>query len=161
MNDDPNRRDAFIQWTARDVMTHPVHVVREHQLVSEVFDVMRDHNIRHVPIVDEDDVVVGLMTQRDLFRLQSPRFSDDGQWSYDAADLNAYILKAVMVRDPLCARLDMSFKEVLHRLVERHYGCLPVVDDHHRIKGIITRQDILRVVLNHILHGESGGSQTS
>ncbi len=52
----------------RDLMTPDVHVVRPDDSIATLRDLMHEKHVRHVPVVDDDDRLVGLVSERDLLR---------------------------------------------------------------------------------------------
>jgi len=135
----------IIQADLESVMTpDPVSVG-----VNEAFEVIpkkfNDFNIRHLPVVDKYKRVIGLITQRDLYKIQSPRKLIDGSYHYDKDLLSDIILKHVMNKKVICMKKKDSLAEAIIKLTKSKNGCLPVVDDDRVLCGIFTRQDALRV----------------
>jgi CBS-domain-containing membrane protein len=98
-----------------------------------------------LPIVDEKNVLVGLITQTDLLRIAPPRKTMEGEWIYDAEALDAIILKNVMQTHPFAMRETDMLGAAVIRMVNHRYGCIPVVDQKHVLKGILTQFDILTI----------------
>lgn len=132
----------------RDVMvTNPITIyVRDR--FSRVEEKMRIHHIRHLPVLDDQQVLVGLITQRDLFRAVSPRETDSG-YVYDKTQLDSFILSHFMTREPFTLHSDDSVMECVEAMVTKKYGCIPIVDNERRLVGIVTQVDILRFVARH------------
>ncbi|MFA5060441.1 MAG: CBS domain-containing protein [Candidatus Omnitrophota bacterium] len=112
---------------------------------SLVEEKLRRFHIRHLPVVDKAGKLVGIVTQRDLYRVQSPRKDEEGNWYYDKESLDSFILKHVMTKDPVILFPESSIAEALLLMVEKKYGCIPIVDRNHLLCGIITQVDILRI----------------
>ena len=55
-------------------------------------------------------------------------------------------LAAIMCKDLVCARANLAIETVIHLMVKNHLGCIPVVDDHRRPLGVITKFDIVEQV---------------
>src|SRR5436853_518517 len=86
----------------KDIMTSPVITIRINESLSLVPKKLKDNIIRHLPVVDENNKLLGLITQRDLYRLQSPhKLMGEDVWVYDDDMLNSQILGRVMVSNPL------------------------------------------------------------
>lgn len=66
-------------------------------------------------------------------------------------------LRQVMFQDLVCARRDLDIEEVIRLMVDRHLGCIPVVDDERRPIGMITKYDIVEHV-NAFLRSVANGS---
>ncbi|OGX07620.1 MAG: hypothetical protein A2Z88_01780 [Omnitrophica WOR_2 bacterium GWA2_47_8] len=129
----------------KEVMTPSPLSVREDAPFSQVVDRMTQHDIRHVPIVDKYDHLVGLMTQRDLYKIQPPHRNMEGLWVYDKDFLNSIILSSVMIKDPFTMRTDNTVAEAIINMVQFKYGCILIVDDQGVLLGIITQLDILKI----------------
>lgn len=86
-----------------------------------------------VPIVDEDRRVVGVMTAGDLTRLMDRD-----------PDFLSVAVAEVMTEDPRVARLGQLAGAVVRDMEEYGVMALPVVDDVHRLHGVIHLHDILR-----------------
>ena len=128
--------------TARDLMTARVFAVRPTDPLGAVRDLMLEHNVRHVPVVDADGDLVGLISQRDLLR----------NALVDQAEVPAYVedalLKRLTAAEVMTAYLDRvspdtDIREAAQIMFDNKYGCLPVtVGD--RLVGILTEADFVR-----------------
>ena len=131
----------------KDVMISPVITIRD----TDDFHVVRDkfaaHDIRHLPVVEEHGVLVGLITQRTLYKIHSPRKLEDGSWYYDKDLLDGFILKNVMIKDPFTLKAENTLLEAIEAVCQFKLGSIPVVDDLRRPVGILTRGDILTFFL--------------
>ena len=100
-------------------------------LVSDALDLMRTYHISGVPITDANDVLVGILTNRDL------RFEDDV-----TQPVSALMTARNLVTAPVGTTLAEA-EEILHRnKIEK----LPVVDSDGRLKGLITVKDIQKKI---------------
>jgi IMP dehydrogenase len=100
-------------------------------LVSDALELMSTYHISGVPIVDDDDVLVGILTNRDL------RFEND-----TTQPVSAVMTARNLVTAPTGTTLREA-EEILHRnRIEK----LPVVDADGRLKGLITVKDIQKKI---------------
>ncbi len=130
------------------VMSSPVisvHEADEFHVVEEKFSL---HDIRHLPVVDNHGILAGLITQRDLYKIHSPRRLEDGTWYYDKEMLDGFILKNTMRKDLFTLRRTNTLEEAIRPIVQFKFGCIPVVDEKGRPTGIITRDNVLKFFLN-------------
>jgi CBS domain-containing protein/RNA polymerase-binding transcription factor DksA len=111
-------------------------------------DLMLDHAIRHLPVVDEAGRVCGVVTFDDLraalpvaLSLRVPLGVDERRGLPDVA------VGEVMTFGPKTIRYDAPLQEAAERMVEGHFGCLPVVDEKGRLDGIITETDLLQALV--------------
>jgi CBS domain-containing protein len=127
--------------TAGDVMTETLHTVAPTDLLVDAMRLMSDHQIRHLPVV-ENEVIVGMLSERDLLPIAEELVISIAQRD------GALLLR---VRDAMTTAVatvtaDTSLAEVSRTLVARKIGALPVVDDHHRPIGIVSYVDVLRAL---------------
>jgi acetoin utilization protein AcuB len=97
---------------------------------------------RHLPVLDNDgEQLVGIATQRDLFRGALAQALGYGEWAQRKM-LDTLVVKAVITTDLITTTLDPSLVEAAKVLMERKIGGLPVLED-GRLAGIITESDFV------------------
>ncbi len=143
-------RKVLRETKIKEIMAHPVISILVDEPFSRVEEKLREHKIRHLPVIDREGKVVGLITQRDLYRVVPPRRLEDGSWYYDRDMLNQEILERVMTRRPRTFSPDDSIAEALLEMARTKYGCFPIVDKEGTLCGIITQIDIIKIAA-HIL----------
>ncbi len=116
------------------VMTSPVYTVSSTDTMEAVRDSMREHRISGLPVVDNDELV-GLVSTADLIRAL-----EEGQIKASVA--------AYMTRDLVCARTDEPILEALRRAEKTGVGRMPVVDPQGKLRGVLTRGDIVTGLLH-------------
>jgi len=126
-----------------EIMTKQVVTVNVADRFSVVEKRLRENKIRHLPVVDNKNRVVGLVSQRDLYRISPPRKTLEGD-GYDAEYLDGFILSNVMT--PLVQTLgeQTALKEAVYLMADKKLGCIPVVDTDARLCGILTKTDVLK-----------------
>jgi len=130
-----------------EIMTPSPVCLKEDDPFREVPRKFREHNIRHLPVVDAHSKLVGLVSERDLLRILPPRKMRDGSFNFDSEALDAIILRHVMNKDPFYMHADESIGKCLSAFVKNKYGAIPIVDNDMVLCGIITPIDILNVAL--------------
>ncbi len=133
------------ELTLKEVMQTPAITIPVDVVFSDVVRLFNNHRIRHLPVVNESKEVVGLISQRDLYKTQSPRKLEDGSWYYDPQELDMVKISSVMTRQPFTLREEQTVADALKPMVRFKYGCIPVVNAQNKIVGIITQYDILRM----------------
>lgn len=126
-----------------DIMTPDVVSVHYNQRVHEALAALYENDIRQVPVVDFNGVIVGILTDRDIkehvgFRL-APGIDPE-----DRRDALVDRIDSVMSTDPMTVPPEMDVLELIDLLLETKVGGFPVVDDNRRIMGIVTYIDVLR-----------------
>jgi len=129
----------------KDFMTKEVAALNVSAKFSDVPKMFKKFKVRHLAVVNEENCLVGIMSQRDLYKIQPPKKLMDGTWYYDDDVLNNIILSEVMTRKLFTLHPDDSMGDALVAMAEKKYGCIPIVDKKKKICGIITQVDILRV----------------
>ncbi len=120
-----------------DVMVREVHTVTATSTMREVAKTIAAQGVRHLPIVNAKRELVGIITQRDLFRHMGQLFNVDEKIAH--ASVGAYMSTALESISPTTLISDAA-----HTMLSERIGCLPVIDDRQRLVGILTRSDLLR-----------------
>jgi len=131
--------------TVRDVMATEVTTLETNDKLVIADDVMRLGRIRHLPVLDADGTVTGIVSQRDLFRGALARSLGYGEHAQQKL-LDILFVKDVMTNDPATIGPDELLSEAARRLFEGKIGCLLVVEDGNLI-GILTEGDFVRLKL--------------
>jgi len=116
---------------AAEIMTRPVITVQPNTPLRDAVHELVDNGFAGLPVVDEDDRVIGVITERDALAASE---RDDGM----AGSVADVMKQPVDVVAP-----DADTHEIVHHMLERHLRCLPVVADGELV-GIISRRDLLR-----------------
>jgi CBS domain-containing protein len=125
----------------RDVMTSDVTTLQRNDKLTLADDIMRLGRIRHLPVLDEDGRLAGIVTQRDLFRNALAKALGYGERAQRQL-MDTLVVKEVMASDVITTTPDTPLSDAAHVLVERKIGCLPVVEA-GRLVGIITEGDFV------------------
>jgi len=139
----------------RDIMTKNPITVGSETLVLDAQKIMKENNIRRLPVVDKEKLV-GIVTQHDLLAA-----SPSPATSLSIYELN-YLLakmkvKEVMKKNPVTISPDTPFEEALRLGQERKIGSFPVVEN-GKLVGITTESDIVRI-LTRVLGLKEEGSR--
>lgn len=133
-------------------MTDRVFTVGEDASLTHATKLMGEKQIRHLVVVDWNRIPIGVFSERDLFRFMAHQLASgetiDGRVSVNRL-MKEYPV-TVMQSDPLDHAAGI--------LDDRKIGCLVVVDADGRLKGILTRGDVLRYfsLRNRQLHCRHG-----
>ncbi len=128
----------------RDVMKTNVATVHASHSMPLVASIMELERIRHVPVIDDEQRVVGLVTHRDLLAAQvrgRAAGATDGPVSLDLA-----VPVSRVMRTEVWTIQSSALAVSAARLLRDHrFGCLPVVDD-GKLVGLVTESDLLALV---------------
>jgi CBS domain-containing protein len=140
------------QWKVRDVMTAEVITARDDASLAEIAATLSGHRISAVPIVDRFDTVVGLASSTDLRDKidigepeRSRRVGWWRRWVPSSLRWPAGTAVQVMSAPPLTIGPDASLPAAARVMYRSNVGRLLVVDDNGRLRGIVSRSDLLKV----------------
>jgi CBS domain-containing membrane protein len=126
-------------------MTTKIVTVSEQDLLESLEEQMRRLRLRHLPVVNRQSKLVGLVTHRDLLSAFASWLTDN-----EAAE-NAMIkqlpVRRIMQHEVLTVQPEDSLVEAGKLLWESKIGCLPVIDGEGILVGIITEADFIRVAV--------------
>ncbi len=125
----------------RDLMTEKVFTLKGRDDLAALYDLMDTRHVRHVPIVDSDGELVGLVTDRDLSR-SALGAVEELPLSVERDILRRRRIRDIMATEPDTIEPDATLKEAAEMLLESKVGCLPVVEG-LRLVGILTEADFV------------------
>ena len=128
---------------ARMMMTRaPATAAADDQLLDAAAR-MADRNVRHLPVVDGERHVVGMLSDRDVRTLvgdaSRPLRPDD-----QVVRLRSLRVADAMTRDAYVVHEDTPFAEVVKVFTDQRVGAVPVVDGAERLVGIISYVDVFK-----------------
>lgn len=141
----------------KDIMTKKVFSVQPEDSIEDVVKLLVEHNISGVPVVDDENKVVGIITEGDLIyrskKLQIPSYftildsyiflEDPSTVKDQIKKMIGYKVKDVMTEKVIVAKEDDSIEEVATIITNKNVNRLPVVKD-NKLVGIISRRDIIK-----------------
>jgi acetoin utilization protein AcuB len=131
----------------KQLMSGGVVTVPESMSCHDAVGVMVRNKIRHLPVVDRDGRLCGVVTDRDLrHHLFTPRvFGAIGSVPVERL-LSTVAVREVMSTPAISVSPDADLQEAARAMLEDKLGSLPVVED-GRIVGIVTETDLLRRIV--------------
>jgi acetoin utilization protein AcuB len=141
-----------IAMRVSEYMTRKLITGKPNDGIRETFFLLRREKIRHLPVVDDDHVLVGIVSDRDLRRPdwvdEAPDLSHEYRLDDDLAlgDIMSTNLVVVHTYDPV--------RKATQLLIEHGFGALPVLDKESKLVGMLSALDLL-VVLEQVLAQES------
>ena len=136
-----------------DVMTRDAIAIRTHADIHEVAGLLSEHRISGLPVVDEEGVVVGVVTEADILSMTGM------EKVHTFKDILRHLLGEplperkrgnnvgeIMSSPAITTRPDADIRDVARILDERRIKRLPVVDERNRLLGVISRADIVRAM---------------
>jgi len=130
----------------KDRMTSDPFCGHPEMAVTEAQELMREKRIRHLPIVDDKGILVGLITQRSLVRALPSDVSNFSRFEV------SYVLAKIKVRDVMAINVitvdqNTAVEEAARVMADKRIGCLPVMQE-DRLVGIITDNDLFTIMVD-------------
>jgi len=129
--------DNTANMKVRDVMTTHVITVKENQTTQQAARLLSQHRISGLPVVNDDNVVVGVVTEYDVISKKGQRVRD------------------IMTRDVISVGEDTDLEEVRRILVHERIKRLIVLDQ-GKLVGIVSRADLVKEVAERWICGVCG-----
>ena len=127
--------------TVEHYMTASPVVIASDRTLAEAHQAMRTHGVRHLPVVDADQLV-GMVSQRDLYLLETLKGVDAGRERVAEA----------MTPSPYTIAPGTPLDEVAREMADHKYGCAVVVEG-GKVVGVFTTVDALRALAKVLRRG--------
>jgi acetoin utilization protein AcuB len=148
---------SFAEITAGDAMTADVVSLGIADVLGSAKDMLQQHEFRHMPIVDEQGVLVGIISDRDILRQlpfagkRPPRDSGEFRshlFEVDESSISLEMpLERIMTHKVSCISAEAKLSDVALTMRKQKISCLAVVEGDRKLCGIITVVDIMRSLL--------------
>lgn len=130
-------------FTLEAIMTTELITLLPTANLAEARELMHRHKIHHLPVVNDNNTLIGLVTLTNLLAATDSILRDPDN-SIHPEDV---IVKDIMVTDVATVDEHASLRQAALFLEKHRIGCLPVVTD-GMLKGIITETDFVAVAIN-------------
>ena len=138
-------------------MTQKVVTIDKNADILEAKELMEQYQIRHVPVVEPDGLLIGMITDRDLrSALPSTFFKKDKKATKKAAAAPSIKVKEIMSQNLVTLSPMDTLQDALLLIQKTLVGALPVVDKKDKLMGIISVRDLLRAFINVLGIGTPG-----
>ncbi len=146
------------ELTVGDFMTESAIVVDDTEKLTAAIRRMEVEKLSVLPVVDEDQVLVGILSVSDLLSLIHEIQSDIGALSHVTDQTQDFLIslliqqgdhtlvRDIMTRPVETTTADTHLVEAAQKLMDCQYHHLPVVDQNGRIAGILSTSDLVRAV---------------
>ena len=118
----------------RNYMSSAPVTIRSDVGYGEAFKIMQGQHLHHLPVIDQNEKVVGILTRRDL-QLAAQHFKEA------PVEVSEVMHTPVVTISP-----DESLSTAARQMVEKQIGGLPVMDAGGAMVGILTETDLLRAL---------------
>ena len=117
-------------------MSHTPITIRDNTVYSKAFNIMQEKDLHHLPVVNEKNEVVGILTRRDL-QIAAQHFREA---PVEVSDVMHTQVVTISPDEPLVV--------AARQMIDKRIGGLPVLDDNGEMVGILTETDLLRVLID-------------
>ncbi|MEW1908136.1 CBS domain-containing protein [Kitasatospora sp. NPDC085895] len=138
-----------------ELMTSAVVHVRPDTAFKEIVRLLAEHDITAVPVLDDEDRPLGLVSEADLLLNEAAREDPAGLLltpqlaAAERARSRATTAEGLMTAPAVCARPEWTVVEAARLMQGKGLKRLAVVDEAGRLVGVVSRSDLLRVFLRH------------
>jgi acetoin utilization protein AcuB len=137
----------------KHLMSWPVITAFENSTVGESLELIRKKNIRHLPVVDLNQTLVGIATETDLLKV----FPNGKELStFQSNLLSRTPVAKVMQSNPICISPDTIVEEAALSMRTNKISCLPVLDEKNKLVGLLAKNDIIDAFIAALGLGEPG-----
>jgi CBS domain-containing protein len=137
---------------AADAMTGRLVTIGHDATVAEAWSIMQRRRVRHLPVLDPDRRLIGMLTEHDLRVVILDRWAR-GEPDGLARTLGGLRVNEIMTWAVVTLSPDASLREAARIMHDHNLGALPVAEE-GRVIGMLTASDVIRAVL-----GAPGGSR--
>lgn len=127
-----------------DLMTSPTVSVFASDSLAVAHEIMASRSIRHLPVVNQQKELLGVLTHRDMVRA-ALFATNELPYSEEQRFLEQTLVEQAMTIDPESVSPDTPLIDAARMLLEQKFGCLPVVDG-LEVVGILTEADFIKLV---------------
>ena len=148
----------------KKVMNKDVLTLKPDDTLSDAVKLFGEHKIGGAPVVDEENRLVGLISEFDIIKMLKTRttklsmvfpsshslgltFQESivyKEIQEAFSDISHMEVRDLMTNDVITAREDQFLEEVAPELLKEHVKRIPVLDKNHKVVGILTRRDLIK-----------------
>ena len=137
-------------------MTRKVITVAPDDGIFKAQELMTANKIRHLPVIESDNRLVGVVTDRDIRSALPYKFFKESPSEEEKKNFAELKIKDIMTKNPITISPTYTLQDALLMIQDARVGALPVVDENGILSGIISVRDLLRAFINVLGIGEPG-----
>jgi len=154
-------RVLFHKFKVGDLMSSSFVTISDFESLERAQELFVRTGAYHLVVVDDDNLLVGMISKKYLYRTRSPRkvlagenFHEtegrimDGDCIYERETLASYGLNEVMNKFPATLQKEDSAAKAVDTLVRSGVDCMAIVDGHYRVEGILYEKHLTRLIWN-------------
>lgn len=125
--------------------------------IFEAKNLLMEHKIRHLPVIDEAGKLLGIVTDRDIRDSLPSTLLKKPDYDITLGKIGNHPIGDIMTRKPLTIYAYYTLQDALLVMQKRKVGALPVIDEEGYLKGILSTRDLLTAFVN-IMNIDEPGS---
>jgi acetoin utilization protein AcuB len=133
------REKSHTPLYAEQIMSSPVKTLSTSHSLTDALEFIKTERYRHVPILNPGGALIGIISDRDVFRYY---YDINDKAVADKKNITDLVRSRVLTASP-----DTRISEIARIMFDERIGAMPVLDESHQLVGMITRSDILRTIL--------------
>ena len=137
-------------------MTRTVITVEPEDGIFQAQELMAENKIRHLPVIETDGRLIGIVTDRDIRSALPYKFFKEIPGEEEKKKFAELKIKDIMTTKPITISPTYTLQDALLMIQDARVGALPVVDENGILSGIISVRDLLRAFINVLGIGEPG-----
>lgn len=130
--------------TVSEVMSTQVTTLDVSASIAMAKEIMKEEDIRHIPIVNEQQYPIGIITQRDILKAQSSKLPHDKAEDIDESQVS---VSDIMTQKVAYTYPEEPLRSAGLKIQKHRFGCLPVMQN-DQLVGIITDTDFVGVAID-------------
>lgn len=144
----------------KDLMTKKVITIKPEDTVNQVADILSEHHFTGVPVVDENGVLVGTVSERDFIASDSKIYlptyikllteldfvkNDERNLSPAVQNIINATAKDIMNDQPVTIDENSDIETLAEMFGQKRVNPIPVVDKDNKLLGIVSRSDLIKL----------------
>jgi len=121
---------------AKDIMSTNITTIHPDETIYDAVNLLYNKRISGLPVVDNDGKLVGIITENDVLNLV---FSGSARTTK---------VSDIMTRNVLTFTPDTDVDKISLAISEKRYRRVVIVDENNKVVGIVSRHDIIRIILD-------------
>ena len=127
------------------IMTKKLVTVEPETTLARIKSLFEANAFHHLPVINTEKKLVGIISYTDYLRVIHDYFSQSGSPPAGEKLLHTLTVKDMMTENPVCLKPDDTVETALRVFRENPFHALPVTDDDHKLLGLLTTYDVMKV----------------
>lgn len=138
-------QQELLNLSVSQVMTTELFIVKTDSLVKEVHDIFMRENIHHIPVIDDNGHLKGIISKTDIYLLLDwgTRLNIPSSIQKNNFLLTSNVAKDIMTTHIVSVKPEDSVMKCIQLFRENYFRALPVIDDVGRLCGMVTTYDLM------------------